>query len=373
MIAVAACSSDSGSTELVDRPDELGVFAVGHTSFTPVDASRGDRPLLVDVWYPVDPEEAIGFDAATYPLAGPIALESEVAVEEAPAATGELRKLIIFSHGYGGINTASLGLMEKLASHGFVVASPEHTGNAQSSDPPDEFDVAASNRVPDVSFVIDTMFARSEDPSDLLSQLVDASGVGVVGHSFGGMTAIGMAAGWAGADADPRVAAIVPISAVIDAEMQSDERAGPNAGFTAEQLSSITVPAMLVAGSEDVDVLPANNTIAFQQITASPRVYKLDILGANHTHFANVCDIGNLLLDLGIDQSQWPALGAEALLEPYETTCTGDVFPIDEVNRLVDIYVVSFFARHLRDQTGYGSYLTTTFANTEPAIELEVK
>ncbi len=377
VVALAACASESTSTnravEPVDPPDELGAFAVGHTQFSPVDASRDDRPLLVDVWYPVAPEDAEGFEATTYPLAGPIGLDSAVAVEEAPAASTERRKLLVFSHGFEGINTASVGLMEMLASHGFVVASPEHTGNAQSSDPADEFDIAAANRVPDVSFVIDTMLSRSEDAPDLLSGLVDPDDVGVVGHSFGGMTALGMAAGWAGAAADSRVGAIAPISAVIDAELQRDERTGPNAGFTAEQLAGITVPTMLVAGSEDIDVFPENNGFAFDAITSSPRVYKLDILGANHTHFANVCDIGNLLLDLEIDQSQWPALGAEELLEPYETTCTGDAFPIAEVNRLQNIFVVSFFARHLRDQAGYDDYLDPAFAATEPAAELLAK
>lgn len=378
LLGLAACGTESTSTtnrapEQVDPPDQLGAFAVGHTSVMPTDVSRGDRTLLVDVWYPVDPDDALGSQPTRYPLLGSAGLDSEVAVEEAPAASAEARKLVVFSHGYGGINTQSVGLMETLASHGFVVASPEHTGNAQSSDPADEFDVAASNRVPDVSFVIDTMLARSADPADLFYDVVDADGVGVVGHSFGGMTAIGMAAGWAGAEPDPRVTAIVPISAVIDAELQGDERAGPNAGFTAEQLGGIEVPVLLIAGSEDVNVFPANNAIAFEQITSSPRVYKLDILGANHTHFANVCDIGNLLLDLGFDQSQWPALGAEALLEPYETTCTGDAFPIGEVNRLQNTFVVAFFARHLRDQMAYDAYLTPAFAETEPAAELELK
>ena len=43
--------------------------------------------------------------------------------------------LLVFSHGYRAINTQSTDLMEALASHGFVVASPEHTGNAQGSPP----------------------------------------------------------------------------------------------------------------------------------------------------------------------------------------------------------------------------------------------
>jgi hypothetical protein len=140
------------------------------------------------------------------------------------------------------------------------------------------------------------------------------------------MTAIGTAAGWAGAQADPRVAAIVPISAVIEAEMQSDTRTGPNAGFDAQQLGSIVVPVMLIGGTEDVNVPIGNNDIAFEQITSAPVVYKVDIIGANHTHFANVCTIGDFLIDSGITQESWPSLGAEALLAPYEATCSPEAF-----------------------------------------------
>ncbi len=295
-----------------------------------------------------------------------------VALDGVPVADGGRRNLLIFSHGFGGIRTQSVELVEALASHGFVVVSPEHTGNSQAS-MEDSFDQAAANRVPDVSFLIDAMLARSADPADLFFDRIAEQGVGVVGHSFGGMTAVGAAAGWAGADADPRVGAIVPISAVIDAELQSDERDSPNAGFSAAQLASIRIPVMLIGGTEDVNVFIENNAIAFEQITGAPRVYKVDIAGANHTHFANVCAIGDLLIELGLGQDAWPSVGAEALLDPYNATCTPDVFPIAEATRLQNLYAVAFFKRHLLGQVGYESFLSVGFAETEPAISLAVK
>jgi predicted dienelactone hydrolase len=366
-----ACGGDP-STQPVDSPDMLGAFAVGHMSFTAFDAGRDDRPLLVDVWYPVDEEDAQDSPRVKYPLLGDIGLDSEVAVEGLPVSGRQGQTLLVFSHGYGGINTQSVELMEALASHGFIVASPEHTGNAQSSST-DSFDEAAANRVPDVSFLIDTMVARNEDPEDPFYERLDESRVGVVGHSFGGMTAIGMAAGWAGAEADSRVAAIAPISAVIDGDLQGDSRSGPNAGFDAQQLSSIVVPVMLIGGTEDINVPIGNNAIAFEQITNAPKVYKVDVIGATHTHFANVCAIGDLLLDLGLSQETWPALGAEALVGPYDATCSDEVFPIDEATRLQNLYVVSFFKRHLLNQSGYDQFLTTAHADTELAIALSVK
>ncbi|MEM9728652.1 MAG: hypothetical protein AAF997_08710, partial [Myxococcota bacterium] len=340
------------------------------------DDDRGERQLLVDVWYPVDAEDAEALADAprtAYPLLDPIAaLDSEVAVDDAPVSARLGQTLLVFSHGYGGISKQSIGLMEALASHGFIVASPEHTGNSQFSSE-DSFDEAAANRVPDVSFVIDTMLSRSADPDDPFFGRIDRAQVGVIGNSFGAMTAIGSAAGWAGASPDPRVAAIVPISAVIDGDLQSDERSGPNAGFTPEQLASIEVPVMLIGGTEDINVPIGNNGLAFDQLVNAERVYKVDIIGATHTHFANVCDIANLLIDIGFEPDQWGLLGAEELREPYETTCAPDVFPITEATRLQNLYSVAFFRRYLLEETGYDRYLDAAFADTEPAITLSVR
>lgn len=373
-IGVAACSDTSNQTPnptaaSAPAPDAYGPFGVGQSVFTAIDPLRGNRMLAVQMWYPVDEEDRKESPRTSYALGPGIGLESAIAVDDLPVSNREEQNLLVFSHGYGGINTASAVLMETLASHGFIVIAPEHTGNSQGSND-DTFDQAAANRVPDVSFLIDTMINRSRDRGDMFYKRIDETSIGVVGHSFGGMTAVGMAAGWAGAEPDPRVTAIVPISAVFDAELQSDERTGPNAGFTADQLGRITVPVMLMGGTEDVDVFPENNDIAFNQIGNSSSIYKVSISGANHTHFANICDIGNLLISLGIPQDNWPAVGAADLLEPYATTCSAQAFPIGEVVRLQKIYVVSFFKRHLLDDRRYDSFLSLDYAEYEAAITL---
>ena len=368
-----ACSDSSNQINTpIDAPDSLGTFGVGHTAFTAIDEMRDNRSLLVDVWYPVDPGDRQESSPTSYPLAAGIGLVSKAAVDDVPVSSRENQTLLVFSHGYGGTNTQSVELMEMLASHGFVVVSAEHTGNAQSSNT-DSFDEAAANRVPDISFLIDTMIDRSEQAGDSFYNRLDGQRMGVVGHSFGGMTAVGMAAGWAGASPDHRVAAIAPISAVFDAELQSDTRTSPNAGFTAAQLASITVPVMLIGGTKDANVFIENNGIAFEQMTNSPKVYKVDIIGATHTHFANVCAIGNLLIELGITQDIWPAIGAQELLEPYAITCSEEAFPIEEATRLQNLFVVSFFKRHLLDDTGYDSYLSSQYAQSEAAAEVSVR
>ena len=368
----AEVPSTDGGVEVsrpdVASPDELGAFDVGHTAFIAVDADRGDRSLPVDVWYPVDPGTAGAAEPTSLPLAPGIGLDSDVAVENPPVSDRADQPLVIFSHGYEGINTQSVGLMEILASHGFVVAAPEHVGNSQSA-PGDDFDVAAANRVPDVSFLIDTMAAKNRDPADPFAGRLDAERVSVVGHSFGAMTAIGSAAGWAGADPDPRVAAIVAISGVIDGELQQDERSGPNAGFNATQLEEVRIPVLLMGGTEDVSVPIANNDLAFDWLTSAPSVDKVSIIGATHNHFAAVCTFGELLINLGLSEEQWPDVGAADLVDPYRSTCGPDAFPIDEAVRLQNLYTVSFLKRHQVGDDRYGWYLTDVAAADEASID----
>ena len=143
-----ACG-DSSSSPAGGSRDVTGAFAVGHASFNVVDPARDDRPLLVDAWYPVDPADSQESPLTEYPLADPLTLTSEVAVDDLPVSARPGQTLLVFSHGYQSIHIQSFGLMEVLASHGFIVISPEHTGNAQAS-PDDTFDEAAANRVPDV-------------------------------------------------------------------------------------------------------------------------------------------------------------------------------------------------------------------------------
>jgi hypothetical protein len=99
-------------------------------------------------------------------------------------------------------------------------------------------------------------------------------------------------------------------------------------------------------------------------------LFKVEVTGANHTHFANICDIGNRLISLGITKDLWPAIGAEALLQPYNDTCTEDVFPIAEAHRLQSLYMVAHFKRFLLGEAGYDRFLSAAYADeNEPDVD----
>jgi predicted dienelactone hydrolase len=338
-------------------PDAPGPWAVGHTTFEILDAHRGDRPLPIEAWYPADPADAVG-EATQYPLIPllQIYLPSPLAIDDLPVLDRPWMPLVVFSHGSGSLNIQSTGVMEILASHGFVVVAPNHTGNTIWDDP-DPFPVIAVNRPLDVSFLIDHMLERSHDPADRFHYRISPFAIGVVGHSFGGYTALAMAAGFDDQVApDPRVRAIVPTSAVTDLH-------------TDEELESITIPTMVLGGTLDTVIPIDPDTIRGFELISSRHLYRADIVGATHSHFANICDIGNALIDIPIPIELWPLIGAGDLVPYYNEACIPGVFSIDESQRIQALYTVAFFRRHLSLDLRYARFLKERYAESnEPDV-----
>ncbi len=334
-------------------PDQPGEQVVGHLQVTIVDANRDDRPLPLEIWYPADADawdDAVDF--TIYPLVGAAGITSTASKDVLLLPAGASYPLIVFSHGYGGVAIQSIRLMEHLASHGFVVVAPNHTGNTQSDSSSSDLE-AEADRYPDIAFVIDEMAAANEMPWNIFLGHVDANNCGVAGHSFGGMTAMFMAAGYGEFPADSRVKAIMPVAASSDRLSDS-------------QIEGITIPTLLMVGT--LDDLQAETIRSFGLIQSVPDLFRVDVVGANHTHFANVCDIGQMLLDAGIGIERWPDLGAGALVPIWESTCVPPAFSIEEATRLQNLFAAALFRTYLSGDEEYASYLTTDYAENEPDI-----
>ncbi|MDZ7781974.1 MAG: hypothetical protein U5K56_03185 [Halioglobus sp.] len=131
LTGLTGCSDSSDpAAPPAAAPDQPGPFAVGHSSFTAIDPARGNRSLAVEAWYPVDEADRQAGPMTSYELAPGIGLTSALAMDGLPVSSRPEQVLLVYSHGFGGINTAAVALTETLASHGFIVVSPNTPGNS---------------------------------------------------------------------------------------------------------------------------------------------------------------------------------------------------------------------------------------------------
>ena len=243
---------------------------VGRSSARLVDASRADRAIAVDAWYPAAPDAA--GEPSLYELLPGIGFTAG-ARHEAPIANGA-HPLVLWSHGRTGTRFAYALLCEALAARGFIVISPEHAGDALADwllgtavdDATNE-----TNRVADARFVLDAVFA-GDGPLAAFGACADRDRVAAAGHSYGGFTALVLASG---AEADPRVRAA--------AGMQSFTRTLP-----ARVFAGIAVPTLLVTGSKDTTTPPATDADrAWAKLGAQP-AWRVDVERAGHQACSDV-------------------------------------------------------------------------------------
>lgn len=195
--------------------------------------------------------------------------------------------VLVFSHGLGSSPEFFAGPAEYLASHGFMVALPQHIGSDKAHQDAvrkwlakDLFKVSEFvDRPQDVSFLLDEL--ERLNPNEFQGTL-NLEQVGVAGHSFGGYTALALA----GATVDfDRIRRLCQLDTAVDVGMAllltcralelhetspesvqalsqgdyQDERVSMVAAihpvshlFGQSGMSRIQVPVMMVGGSEDI-------------------------------------------------------------------------------------------------------------------------
>lgn len=222
--------------------------------------------------------------------------------------------VIVISHGLGADRTDFAALAQHLASHGFAVAALDHPGSnsqqlssllrgaAREAVEPNEF----VNRPLDVSYLLDEL-QRLNQSSPSLQGRFNLRQVGVLGHSFGGYTALALAGArlnFAQLQQECNSDTINPSSAnfslllqcqALDLPSQTKYRLQDRrirAVFALNPISSsifgqkglrqIQVPVMLVAGSDDT-VTPAllEQICPFTWLN-SPNKYLVLVQGGTH-------------------------------------------------------------------------------------------
>lgn len=281
------------------RAAEPALYPVGMTQIEFVEPTDG-RTLDLMLIYP----------AAPAPDAMPVKIfmaDALTLYQDAPAAPGGPRPLVVFSHGAGGNGAGYAWFGEYLAARGYIVALVYH--------------FRAHTYDSSALYVRNRLWQRPVDISLDITHLVgdptwgpriDAGRIGVAGHSQGGFTALWMG----GAEVDPEGfldfqrawqgnVALPPYlreAMTLDAEPAlhvRDDRVraafamapGDIQGFGMSEagLAKMAVPAYVIVGEGDTTTPPAENA-AFA--AAHMPGARLEVLPGpvGHEIFGNECD-----------------------------------------------------------------------------------
>jgi predicted dienelactone hydrolase len=187
------------------NPFARGAFSVGVRTVDLRDAVRA-RTFPCEIWYPA----LLGRQKGDRCHAAD-GQNSPDETRDAEACAG-VYPLIGFSHGSGGDRRQSSFLCAHIASHGYVVGALDHSelvtpelARRPQTAEQRSFIIHAKieSRVPDVRFLLDQMLASDHLG---LGVNIDHQRIGLVGHSFGGWTAL------AAPNSEPRVKAVVALA-----------------------------------------------------------------------------------------------------------------------------------------------------------------
>ncbi len=196
--------------------------------------------------------------------------------------------LLIFSHGFGGCSKQSKFLTQYLADHGYIVIAPDHedancdrfsAGGLRSTlqamrsgkdmrperpfrTPEAWTDETETDRRDDVLFALSSMLDDRQ-----YKNYIDTDKMGLIGHSLGGYTVLGLAGAWP-TWKDKRFKAVLALSPF----------AGPYYG--PHGLYKVNVPVMYQGGTKDDDITPKLKSIGYPQAKVPKYLVELD--GAGH-------------------------------------------------------------------------------------------
>lgn len=226
--------------------------------------------------------------------------------------------IVTVAHGFNIAPTQYTNYAKRLASHCYVALNVDHRGYIGQT-------VSHPAYAKQILAAVD--WATSEPT---LGGIVDADNVGTTGHSLGGKISV-LAAMY-----DARVKASITLDPVDGANMCPNMMACPDVSG----MLPISIPLGYLGETSDSDGFmacapAAENYTTFYAESASPAL-QVTVNGASHVSFVD--DVGSCGLSC--------ALCKQAMLDNQT------------VNALSRAFVVAFFGRYLRKNTGYDTYLT---------------
>jgi predicted dienelactone hydrolase len=249
--------------------------------------------------------------------------------------------LVLYSHHSFGDRNAATYLCTHLASHGFVVAALDHsertapqTAGADESAEQRAARVARviADRVPDLRVLLDGMLDHRDDVPPA---------VGVVGHSFGGWTAL------SAADVDARIESIVAIT--------PGGSASPRPGvLDAPLYPQRSLPTLFIAAEFDVPIPPDDvRDVAARTPGAALLVTVRD---ADHFHFID--DAETVHEQMRTTPIDGPAAWMPAAMKPFSELCTAE-----SVHDLTRALALAHFDATLRGDDRAAQFVTGDLAS----------
>lgn len=370
------------STTLVAQDTPLytdrGQFAVGTQDFV----IEGEMPLDITVWYPADADAdaSITYPYITKPDSS-MGMEPFVngnAITDGPYALDSAPyPLVILSHGYSLGRTGYAWLAEHLASYGFVVVAPQHYELVDET--MSDFWRASITRPQEITIVLD--YVEDQATSDgMFSGLIDTESIAVVGHSYGGYTALAMAGAQIDVDSmsalcaeaeaseDPNawlcgmvmpyvedMAQLAGFDAVPDGLWGSvgDERidaivsmAGDAYFFNEPGLAEITIPVLAMGGTADTGTPFAWGTQPTFEFVSSERKAQVAFEDGEHMIFGASCEQLPFFAEIGFD-----------------AYCSDPVWDMDEVHDLAQHFATAFLLSELKQDADATQALTSDAVN----------
>jgi predicted dienelactone hydrolase len=351
-------------TKGVPEPLSAGPFPVGVITTVFVDASRTDnvtkkeRTLVTEIWYPAaDAARRMAKNKYSDFIPGGVTAEiddllkktyrlgaAEIdraywndAYRNAPVRQGRF-PVVIFSHGNGGSRHQNTFWCDYLASHGYIVVSADHTGNARMTIidgkpvlfQASERNNSAKDRPRDVSFLLDQMIAWDRGGDKRLAGRIDTARAAAAGMSFGSFTSH-----WV-ADLDPRFKAIVAMSGAPETH------------------TNLTVPTLRMLGTEDRTLGERGNKMIRDRHAAhTGPAFLIEMKDGGHYSFTDMFKINKSFGD-GVGRGKRGGSGAEFDYTDMETTY-----------KIINSYSVAFLGYYLKGQKEYLSFLNQ---NHWPAV-----
>ena len=221
-------------------------YQIGHTTITFIDASRSNRSVATEIYYPAN-----------------------VAGENVPFTTLNALKFpsLVFGHGFVMTWDAYQNFWETLVPNGYIIAFPKSEGS---------FSPSHLEFGKDLAFVINQITLLGTQNTSIFFNRVSIKNA-VMGHSMGGGASF----------------LSVPLNSNITTLVNFAAAETTPSAITASV--SISIPSLIFAGANDCVAPPSSNQVPlYNGLTSACKTY-ISMVGASHCQMSNsntLCSFG---------------------------------------------------------------------------------